>query len=259
MVEILISGSNRRLHGEYHHIENSRSVALVLAPQPKFGATMNNKVTVSIYQAFVNNNFSTLRINYSGVGCSEGKVSTKDSDLLKDANAAIEWLQSHHPLVDFFWVGGFSSGAWLALNLVMRRPEISAFIAVSPPLKLHDFSFLVPCTVPGLIIQGSNDRLCEPNELIKLTTLIKKRVKHFKLEFIPNGDYRMNSNENLETIFNLANTYLGNAPSYICEDSEPKEILSKELQYEKFRTKELLPELSSEDYISIADDELQDA
>ena len=41
------------------------------------------------------------------------------------------------------------------MQLLMRRPEIMGFIAVSPPANNYDFSFLSPCAVSGLILQGN--------------------------------------------------------------------------------------------------------
>lgn len=37
-------------------------------------------------------------------------------------------------------VGGFSTGAGLALEMVSRIPEINGVFAINPPMKLHDFS-----------------------------------------------------------------------------------------------------------------------
>jgi pimeloyl-ACP methyl ester carboxylesterase len=53
------------------------------------------------------------------------------------------------------WVAGFSFGAWIGMQLLMRRPEITGFISVSPPANMYDFSFLAPCPSSGLIINGT--------------------------------------------------------------------------------------------------------
>jgi alpha/beta superfamily hydrolase len=31
------------------------------------------------------------------------------------------------------WVAGFSFGAWIGMQLLMRRPEITGFVSVAPP------------------------------------------------------------------------------------------------------------------------------
>jgi alpha/beta superfamily hydrolase len=73
MPEVIISGPAGRIEGRYHQNINPKApVALVLHPHPLHGGTMNNKITSNIYKAFVSNGFSVLRINFRGVGRSEG-------------------------------------------------------------------------------------------------------------------------------------------------------------------------------------------
>ena len=111
---------------------------------------MNNKVVYSLYHSFSRRGFSTLRFNFRGVGRSQGSF---DSGLgeLSDAAAALDWMQGHNPNATGCWIAGFSFGAWIAMQLMMRRPEINGFIAIAPPASIHDFSFLAPCPASGLM------------------------------------------------------------------------------------------------------------
>ena len=45
------------------------------------------------------------------------------------------------------------------MQVLMRRPEIAGFIAVSPPANMYEFTFLAPCPSSGLILHGSADEL----------------------------------------------------------------------------------------------------
>ena len=45
------------------------------------------------------------------------------------------------------------------MQLLMRRPEINRFIAISPQPNVYDFSFLSPCPASGLMVYGRNDEL----------------------------------------------------------------------------------------------------
>jgi uncharacterized protein len=65
-----------------------------------------------------------------------------------------------HPDSRSCWVAGFSFGAWIGMQLLMRRPEIEGFISIAPPANLYDFSFLAPCPSSGLIIHGDQTRWC---------------------------------------------------------------------------------------------------
>jgi uncharacterized protein len=57
--------------------------------------------------------------------------------------------------------------------LLMRRPEIRGFISVSPPSNMYDFSFLAPCPSSGIIIQGAQDEVVNPNAVQKLVDKLR--------------------------------------------------------------------------------------
>jgi alpha/beta superfamily hydrolase len=176
MPEIIINGPEGRIEGRYHQNSNPKApVALVLHPHPLHGGTMNNKVTYSLYKKFVDNNFSVLRINFRGVGKSQGKFDNGVGELL-DATAVMNWLHDQNMEATEFWVAGFSFGAWIALQLVMRRPELENYVLVAPPVsKGYDFNFIVPCTSSGLIVQGSKDEITKEADSAKLSEKLSAR------------------------------------------------------------------------------------
>ena len=87
---------------------------------------------------------------------------------LSDAAAALDWLQTLNRESRGCWIAGFSFGAWIGMQLLMRRPEVEGFISVAPPENLYDFSFLAPCPSSGLIIHGDKDRVAPPASVQKL-------------------------------------------------------------------------------------------
>jgi len=168
MPEIIINGSEGRLEGRYHHSDQKGApVVLVLHPHPVYGGTMNNKIVYRLYHTFAQNGFSVLRFNFRGVGKSQGKYDDGVGELT-DAATALDWLQLQNPDAMTCWISGFSFGAWIALQLLMRRPEIEGFVAVSPPANLYDFSFLSPCPAAGLITQGDRDDVVTEESVSKL-------------------------------------------------------------------------------------------
>ena len=79
-------------------------------------------------------------------------------------------------------MSGFSFGSLIAMQLLMRRPEINRFIAISPQPNVYDFSFLSPCPTSGMVVYGKKDELV-PLEYI---TELDKRLsaqKGIKVEF----------------------------------------------------------------------------
>lgn len=157
MPEVTFNGAEGRLEGRYHHSERSRPpLAIILHPHPRLGGNMNNKVVYTLFKCFTRLDFSVLRFNFRSVGRSQGVFEGGPGEL-SDAASALDWLQSMNPESSDCWVAGYSFGAWIGMQLLMRRPEIAGFIAVSPPAGTKDFSFLAPCPSSGLIIQGAKD------------------------------------------------------------------------------------------------------
>lgn len=190
MPEVVINGPEGRLEGRYHHCkEDNAPIAVVLHPHPQHGGTMNNRVVHTLYQVFVQNGFSTLRFNFRGVGRSQGIFDRGEGEL-SDAAAALDWLQVYNPNASACWVAGFSFGAWIAMQLLMRRPEIEAFIAVAPPANNFDFGFLAPCPASGLIVQGDHDQLVTAESVQRLVgKLMHQRDIRIAHTVIPGADH----------------------------------------------------------------------
>lgn len=168
MPEVIFNGPEGRLEGRYQHGKGPTApIALLLHPHPQHGGTMNNKVVYGLYQVFAQRGFSVLRFNFRGVGRSQGVFDRGEGEL-SDAASALDWLQSYNENARACWIAGFSFGAWIGMQLLMRRPEISGFISVAPPANLYDFSFLAPCPSSGLVVQGKSDEIVPEGSVKKL-------------------------------------------------------------------------------------------
>ena len=192
MHEITIPGPEGRLEARYNVGDgNSPPLAILLHPHPKFGGNMNNKVIYNCFKTISNLGFSVLRFNYRGVGNSEGKYSGDEGiGEMTDAACALDWLLFNNTSSTKVWVVGFSFGAFISLNLLMRRPEIQAFIALSPPADKYDFSFLAPCPVSGLIIQGDSDDIVNETDVALFANkLDSQRAISVKYKKIKNADH----------------------------------------------------------------------
>ncbi|MDR0624884.1 MAG: alpha/beta hydrolase [Holosporales bacterium] len=158
MVDIFINGPDGRLEARYLPPSNSAlPVVTILHPHPLKGGRMDNDVVQCMSKAFHEQGFGTLRFNFRGVGRSEGVFGDGEGEL-NDAAAALDWLQSSQYLTNSLWVAGFSFGAWIAMQLLMRRPEFERFVIVNPQIDTFDFNFLAPCPVSGQIIYGEQDK-----------------------------------------------------------------------------------------------------
>jgi len=127
------------------------------------------------------NDFSVCRVNFRGVGKSDGEFDNGQGELA-DAAAALDWLERENFDNSQCWVSGFSFGSLIAMQLLMRRPEINRFIAISPQPNVYDFSFLSPCPTSGLMIYGKKDELV-PSEYIHDLDKRLSAQKGIKVEF----------------------------------------------------------------------------
>ena len=175
MPEVIFTGPAGRLEGRYQPSkEKSAPIAIILHPHPLYGGTMNNKVVYNLHYCFHRMGFTCLRFNFRGVGRSQGEYDQGIGEL-SDAASALDYLQSMNTNAKHCWVAGFSFGAWIGMQLLMRRPEITGFISVSPPANMYDFSFLAPCPSSGLIINGSADRVAPPPDTVSLVNKLHEQ------------------------------------------------------------------------------------
>jgi hypothetical protein len=207
MVEVLFSGHAGRIEGRYYKSPRPNApVALILHPDPMFGGTMNNKVVYTLFSCFKDLGFSVLRFNFRGVGRSQGQFENGVGEL-SDATIALDWLQNMNPEAKQCWIAGYSFGAWIGMQLLMRRPDINNFIAVSPPANERDFSFLAPCPASGLIIQGGRDEIVMPGSVETLARrLNQQRNAEIDFAMIEEGDHMYNNH--LKDLYRVSGQYV---------------------------------------------------
>jgi uncharacterized protein len=112
----------------------SKGLALLCHPHPLHGGTMDNKVVQTLARACVALGYTALRLNFRGVGGSEG-VWDEGRGEIDDAQAV---LQAHRTAGQPLVLGGFSFGAYIApggatQGLVLVGPAASRFDVAPVP------------------------------------------------------------------------------------------------------------------------------
>ena len=92
---------------------------------------MNNRITYTMYQTFQKLGFSVMRFNFRGVGRSQGRYDGGIGEI-GDAAAALDWMQMVNPSHGGLWIAGYSFGAFVGMQLLMRRPEVTGWIFRRP-------------------------------------------------------------------------------------------------------------------------------
>jgi alpha/beta superfamily hydrolase len=168
MPDIILPGPAGRIEVRYmRQKEPNAPMALILHTHPQFGGTMNNPLIYDLYHRFHKMGCTTVRFNFRGVGRSQGSFDNGAGEL-SDAAAVLDWMATLYPNPRFCWVAGVSFGAWIGMQLLMRRPEITGFVSVAPQPNMYDFAFLAPCPTSGIIVHGTKDSVVPELDVQKL-------------------------------------------------------------------------------------------
>jgi len=162
----------------------SVKAAVVFAhPHPQFGGTMHTKVVYRAAKGLARIGCAVLRFNFRGVGQSAGAFGQGEGEK-EDFKAALDYMAQRYagsPL----WAGGFSFGAWVALEVGAADDRVSVLIGIAPPVATsisgHHYTFenTLASAKPKFFVQGEADEVCpiegmwafygkleEPKELI---------------------------------------------------------------------------------------------
>jgi uncharacterized protein len=161
-----LTGPAGRLEGLLELPPVPRFAALVLHPHPLHGGTMHNHATYQVAKAARDAGGATLRIQFRGVGLSEG-THTGGPGELADARAAMLWLAGRHPALPLL-VGGMSFGAWIALRLGCAEPDVQGVLGVGLASRTLDLAFLPGCPRRVAAVQAANDELGSVEEVTAL-------------------------------------------------------------------------------------------
>ncbi|MDR0587402.1 MAG: alpha/beta hydrolase [Burkholderiales bacterium] len=129
-------------------------IALIAAPNPQQGGTLDNKIVTTLAKSYFSQNFIVARFNYRGTGASEGAWDNGVGEL-DDARAVWRYLLSlyHGNLPPITALGGFSFGCAIQSQLALDiHPDIMTLIA--PAAKRFALAHVPPET---LVVHGDDD------------------------------------------------------------------------------------------------------
>jgi len=171
------------LEGLFIPIEDARAAAVVAAPHPLMGGSMESPVVNEIAWACQQAGVASLRFNWRGVGASSG-VPTADLAVADDDyRAAIEFLAETVPGT---LVGcGYSFGALAALRAGAHTRLIRRLVLVAPPTDMLDADAVRD--FPGQIFMAAGDG--DPWVDTGVLAEIAENAVKAHLEVIPGCDH----------------------------------------------------------------------
>lgn len=191
-------GSHGRVQIQIHvSSEAVPKIAVIFPNDPlQYMGNMDNPIVKLMMDQFIEQDFTVVRMNYKGIGKSNGRFEGGDKELV-NATLLIDWILNTLPGREL-WSCGFSYGAWVAMQIMMRRPEVNKFLVAAPPCNKYDFSFLSPCPVSGLIVHGTSDSITPVGCLKDLTgkSSTKHKRHNIKVKYIDFADHFFRNKEN---------------------------------------------------------------
>ena len=145
---------------------------------------MNSTVTFKTARGLQNAGLACLRINFRGVGASEGAYHGEGGEQ-GDARAALDWLQAKYPGAPV-WAAGFSFGSRTVFGLAKRDAQIERLVLVGFPAKAYPLEGVDQLARPAYFIWGDQD---EYGTLGDLRSQYPQLPDNFEFTELPGADH----------------------------------------------------------------------
>jgi alpha/beta superfamily hydrolase len=140
--------------------EARRGVALVAHPHPLYGGTLDNKVVQTLAKAFVALGYCALRVNFRGVGGSEG-VFDEGRGEVEDFLALADHGRKTYGQ-GALAIGGFSFGGYIAAA-VAAKLDPAHLVLAAPAVGRFPVGGVPPST---LVVHGEEDDVVPLKEVL---------------------------------------------------------------------------------------------
>jgi len=156
----------------------SRAIALIAHPHPLYGGTLDNKVTQTLATTFADLDCVALRMNFRGVGQSEGVHDNGDGET-EDMLVLADYANRTFGELPVF-LAGFSFGGFVQTR-VAARLAIRKLVLVAPAAGRFDVASVPADT---LVIHGEQDETVALKEIFDWA-----RPQNLPIVVIPGADH----------------------------------------------------------------------
>lgn len=214
MSKNFISTSESKIYVEYNQLsieeqEKKELGILFIPPNPQWKGAGDNVIMNDIFYK-LEKEYAVMKSVFQDY---KSDLYNNKSDLpniqyVRDASVVVDYFFSRFSCVKRFTVIGYSWGCSVLLNLIMRRPEISNFIFISPTLTLKGCdwtTYVSTFRTNGMIIHGTEDQITNVETVEKYVKFLesKKMVINFKTIQGADHYYKNHKEELFETIYNF--------------------------------------------------------
>ena len=162
-----------------------RGLALVAHPHPLYGGTMDNKVTQTLARAFVAVGYVAVRMNFRGVGTSQGTHDDGRGET-DDMATLLQHMRQQFPTLPLA-LAGFSFGTFVQAELQQRLLAQGAAVAAERLILIGAAAgkWPMPPIPPNTILVHG-----ELDETIALTAVLDwLRPQDISVTVVPGADH----------------------------------------------------------------------
>lgn len=193
----IFNTSESKIQAEFNHVsiqeQETRKGILILGSNPYWPNSENNKILNEMFYKLASKEFCVMKILFHPYESNLYKKNDyKDIKYVRDTSVAIDYFFSKFSCVKYFVIVGYSWCSSIALNILMRRPEISSFVLISPTLALKNYdstSFLSIFKTRGLILHGGQDQITSINTVLNYIKLLQSKKIQVQHHIIQNADH----------------------------------------------------------------------
>lgn len=128
-----------------------RGLALIAHPHPLYGGTLDNKVVQTLAKVFFEQGCVAVRMNFRGVGASEGEFDKGVGEAQDWQAVAAAMLERYGPVP--VTLAGFSFGAYVQARVAQHLRE-KRVVLVAPAVGHFE---VAPVPSDSLVIHGEDD------------------------------------------------------------------------------------------------------
>lgn len=159
-------------------LSTPRGIALIAHPHPLYGGTLENKVVQTLASTFAELDCVALRMNFRGVGESQGKHDEGNGET-DDMLFLADYAKREFGEVPIF-LAGFSFGGFVQTR-VATKLDISKLVLIAPAAGRFDVADVKPDT---LVIHGEED------DTVPLKAIMDwARPQNLPIVVIPGADH----------------------------------------------------------------------
>ncbi|MGP1921827.1 MAG: hypothetical protein ACTS4Z_01015 [Candidatus Hodgkinia cicadicola] len=156
--EVPLERWNEALGATYSPVRGSRrETGNVLCLTTRLLSFNSDRMAEVCFTSLTKLGFAVLKVNLTPK-VSNGRIMFSKLQLF-NVQLAFEWLKQRRTKGGTIHVVGVSLACCVALDVIMRRPEIGRYVLVSPPVEHENFGGLTKLKTAGKVIIGATDKL----------------------------------------------------------------------------------------------------